>query len=108
MERLAAAFAMSHNELWDCIRVGTATYWFELGESDRARPRMIFHSAVTWVRVTLDSAGDIISRTDKRTKNLRVHPFPNDDQVSVSKDMTIFCSACVTSNSMAPSACSPP
>lgn len=66
MERLAAAFAKSRNEPEDCMRVGTVTYWFELGESDRAEPRMIFHSGDSGVRVTLDSVGDIISRTDSR------------------------------------------
>lgn len=89
MERLAAAFAMNRNELWDCIRVGTTTYWFELGASDRARPHMIFHSADTGVRVTLDSSGVIISRTNDKTKSPRVEPIPTEDQVFVPGDMPV-------------------
>lgn len=37
-DRVAEAFAISRNELEDCIRVGTATYWFELGGSDYDTP----------------------------------------------------------------------
>lgn len=66
LDRLAEAFATSRNEFEDCMRVGTVTYWFELGAGNRATPRLIFHSAESGVRVTLDSVGNIISRRNEK------------------------------------------
>ncbi|SMX48804.1 DUF6522 family protein [Maliponia aquimaris] len=69
LDRLAEAFATSRNEFEDCMRVGTVTYWFELGAGNRATPRLIVHSAKSGVRVTLDSVGNIISRRNEDTES---------------------------------------
>ena len=105
IERVAAAFSMSQTDLCDCLRVGKITYWFELGEGDRARPRMIFHSAETGVRVTLDSVGDIISRSGKETESHRVHPFRIDDRDSVSRGSHISGPGCESLTGLASLTC---
>lgn len=84
MERLAEAFLKSRNELEDRMRVGIVTYWFEMGASNRDTPRMVFHSGETGIRVTLNSVGDILSRTTNYVRNLRLHPSWTKEQISVS------------------------
>jgi hypothetical protein len=65
MDRLATAFAKSHDEMDDSIRVGTVTYWFEMGARNRDTPQIVFHSVNTGARVILNSVGDVISQTNK-------------------------------------------
>jgi hypothetical protein len=69
VDRLAEAFAISRDELENSIRLGTITYWFELGASDYDTPRMIFHSADTGARVTLDRVGNVVSGTIEAAKS---------------------------------------
>ena len=63
MDRLAGAFSISCDELETRISLGTITYWFEQGDSDDDTARMIVLSTDTGARVTLDSVGNIVSRT---------------------------------------------
>jgi len=87
MDRLAEAFGVNRTELEHRIRVGTTTYWFELGESDYDTPRMTFQSADTGNRVTLDRVGNVIARTGEEARNLRLHPSRPASRARVTEDM---------------------
>lgn len=65
MDRLAGAFSVSRDELETRLRLGTITYWFELGPGDKATPRAVFRSVDTGQRVTLDRVGRIMSPEDE-------------------------------------------
>ena len=63
MDRVAGAFSVSRDALETRLGLGTITYWFEQGASDDDTPRMVFHATETGEEVTLDRAGNILSRT---------------------------------------------
>lgn len=89
MDRLAQAFAISRDEPEDRIRVGTITYWFELGGGDYDTPGMAFRSADTGNGVTLDRVGNVISRTNEEARNPRSVTIRTESRASVTEDRRI-------------------
>ena len=74
MDRLAQNFSVSCGELEDCLRLGTITYWYELGASYYDTPRMVFHSTDTGRRIVLDRDGNVISRPEEVPKQAVPQP----------------------------------
>lgn len=97
MDLLAQAFPMARRKLEDGIRVGTVTYWFELGASDGAKPRMVFHANDTGIRVTLDSVGTIFSRAIVKTRALQLFASRHEGSVPGAEDLNIGGITCVNS-----------
>lgn len=64
LDRLAQAFSISRTELENCLRLGTISYWYELGTSDYDTPQMVFRSKETGRRVALDRVGNVVSGQD--------------------------------------------
>lgn len=83
LDLLAQAFSISRTELEDRLRLGTISYWYELGASDYDTPEMVFRSTETGRRVALDRAGNVVSRSDEGPK--RASPRPG-GKVSGSAD----------------------
>ena len=74
LDRLAQAFSIPRTELEDCLRLGTISYWYELGDSDYDTPQMVFSSTETGRRVALDRVGKVVSRSDEGPR--RTSPQP--------------------------------
>ena len=64
MHGLAQAFGLSSEALDDAVRLGTISYWYEIGPGDAATPRTVFQSSETGQRVTLDRIGRIMPPED--------------------------------------------
>lgn len=84
MGRLAQAFSITRTELEDCLRLGTISYWYELGVSDYDTPQMVFRSTEIGRRVALDRIGNVVPRSDEGPK--RASPQPG-RKVSGSADL---------------------
>ena len=68
LDRLAQAFSITRTELEDCLRLGTISYWHELGASDDDTPQMVFRSNEMGRRIALDRVGNVVSRPNEGPK----------------------------------------
>ena len=84
MNRLAQAFSITRTELEDCLRLGTISYWYELGSGAYDTPEMVFRSHETGRRIALDRVGNVVFRSDEGPK--RASP-QSEGQVSGSADL---------------------
>ncbi|WP_299364606.1 DUF6522 family protein [uncultured Paracoccus sp.] len=84
LDRLAQAFSIGRVELEDHLRLGTISYWYELGASDDDTPQMVFRSKETGRRVALDRVGNVLPNQDEGT--LKASPRP-ENKMSGSADL---------------------
>ncbi len=78
MDRVAEAFAISRSELEDCIRVGTTTYWFELGG--------LRHAAQTMKQASTMNESESARRVrrDELLDEALQETFPASDPIAIS------------------------
>lgn len=62
IDAIANAFAISREELGECLNDGTIAQWYEVGDGDRDnKPHLILSSRDLGRRVTVDEVGNVVS-----------------------------------------------